>query len=57
MIAVSYTVCDAETTHLKTPFAQELVARTEGHLDDGSELRHLAGDVVLNVCDALKVRN
>ena len=47
----------AKRTDLKASFAQELVARTEGHLDDGSELRHLAGDIVLNVCDALKVRN
>lgn len=40
-------------TNLETAFAEELVTRAEGNLDDGAELRHFLRGVVLDIRDTL----
>lgn len=41
------------TQYLYTTFSQELVTRPEWHLNNSTEFGHLAGNVVLNVCNTL----
>ena len=40
-------------THLEAALTEKLVPRPEGYLDHGTKLRHLPGDVVLDVGQAL----
>lgn len=42
---------------LETVLAEELVALAEWHLDNATKLGHFLGRVVLNISDALKVRD
>ena len=42
---------------LETVLAEELVALAEWHLDDATKLGHFLGRVVLDIRDALKVRD
>lgn len=44
-----------ESTHLKTPFAQELIPRPEGNLDNSTQFRHFSRNVVLNVRKPLEM--
>lgn len=48
-------VTDAVVYVLHAALTEELVASTEGHLDDGAELCELFRGIVLNVSDALIV--
>ena len=44
-------------THLQTPFAQKLVSRSKGDLNNSPQLCHLPRDIVLDVSDTLEVRD
>ena len=44
----------SSATNLQAAFAKELVAGAERDLDDGTKLRHLSGDIVLDVSEPLK---
>lgn len=50
-------LADTVENVLETVLTEELVALAEWHLDNTTELGHLLGRVVLNVGDALKVRD